>query len=84
MHGVCNVLVSGKDGKSRVARIKIGTSSMLHPNQRLVPLEVSPHLLDDVAHDDVSEVVDVVVDEEPAVMSHRPQCQIRHLVRLDL
>ena len=33
-------LYPGKDGRVRVARVKVGGSSMLRPIQRLVPLEV--------------------------------------------
>ena len=77
-------LYPGNDGKSRVARMKIGASSMLHPIQRLVPLEVSFVQSDDVSLDDTSVVVDAAPNEEPAAVSHRPQRQIYRPVRLDL
>ena len=67
-----------------MGRTNIGTSSRLHPIQRPVPLEVSSKESDDISLDNASLVPDVAADEEPAVVSHRPQRQTRRPLRLDL
>ena len=62
-------LFPGRDGKRRVAKVKLSTSTLLRPIQRLVPLEVSSQ---DVAPGLADTAQPAIVPQQPAYEPSAP------------